>query len=184
MALGYSLGPVMAWPPAGRRRFLLAVGAAAAVGFLALRAANVYGDPVRWSEWDDGWRTAASFLNCRKYPPSLLYLVMTLGPALALLGLIADRPVPAALRPAVVFGRVPLFYYLLHLPLIHGAAVLVAVLRYGPAVLESRRPPDDWGFGLPVVYAVWIAAVFLLYWPCRWFAEVKRRSRSAWLGYL
>lgn len=191
-AAGYALGTVFDWPPARRRAFLLRLGAVATIGFVALRASNVYGDPAAWRAFASSTRTLLSFLNATKYPPSLLFLSMTLGPAMLLLRRL-DAGTPRALRPALVFGRVPLFYFLLHMPLIHLLAVMVCYAHYGTAhwMFESpslaqypfTRPPG-WGFPLPIVYAVWIAVVVALYPVCRWFAGVKARRREAWLSYL
>ncbi len=138
--------------------------------------------------------TVFSFIHCHKYPPSLCYLLMTLGPALLFLGLVVNRKPANWLKPMVVFGRVPLFYYLLHLPLIHGLAVVVNLLRYGRADWLYGAPPGpgrlpvsiplDRGFDLPVVYLVWISVVLLIYPACRWFMDLKRRRREVWLSYL
>ena len=127
-----------------------------------------------------------SFLNTTKYPPSLLFLLMTLGPAIALLPLFERLRGPVA-RAVTVFGRVPLFFYVLHLALIHALALLVGTL----AGFDPRSflrvwmfLPDEWGYGLPVVYLVWAGVVLALYPACRWFAGVKARRRDAWLSYL
>jgi uncharacterized membrane protein len=138
--------------------------------------------------------TIVSFFNCQKYPPSLDYLLMTLGPAILVLGLIEYVQVGRH-HPFLVFGRVPLFYYLLHLPLIHGIAVLLAGIRYGDLLFliyhnvptiagPSPGFPADYGYSLLTCYAIWIFVVTLLYFPCRWFAGVKARNRAAWLSYL
>ncbi len=116
---------------------------------------------------------------------------MTLGPAIFALGLF-DRPLGALAQPIITFGRVPLFYYLLHIPLIHGAAVLCDYLRFGWSPLAFAGPwdvdpetiPESYGLSLPLVYLVWIGVVVLLYWPCRWFAGVKARHPGGWLSYL
>src|SRR5260370_302099 len=115
---------------------------------------------------------------------------MTLGPSILFLGLF-DRPLGAIAKPVLVFGRVPMFYYMLHIPLIHGGALLLDLVRFG----ESPQAPfavnkevferwPDYGVSLPWIYLIWIVVVFVLYWPCAWYAEVKRRSRSVWLSYL
>jgi hypothetical protein len=162
------------------------------VAFVALRWLNVYGDPARWSVQRAPLVTVLSFLNTTKYPPSLLFLLMTLGPAALLLAWV-DRRTPRALRPALVYGRVPLFYFVLHLMLIHVLALVVCYARYGAVhwMFESpsldRYPftqPPGWGYSLPVIYAVWITVVVLLYVPCRWFSRIKLRRRDWWLSYL
>jgi hypothetical protein len=132
-----------------------------------------------------------SFLNTTKYPASLLFLLMTLGPVIALLPLLEE------VRGRVagwleVFGRVPLFYYLLHIPLIHLLAVLLTLVREPAALswLFVNHPvmvppaPDGYVWSLGLLYVVTILAVVLLYWPCRWFADLKRRSKAPWLSYL
>jgi hypothetical protein len=133
-----------------------------------------------------------SFLNTTKYPPSLLFLLMTLGPALLMLRAV-DRGTPAALRPALVFGRVPMFYFVLHLPLIHLLAVMLSLARYHDARGMFESPdlahypftaPPGWGVSLPVVYAIWAGVVVALYPACRWFADLKRRRDDPWLSYL
>src|SRR5262249_51795957 len=132
MAAGYGFGSLLMLEPGRRRKWLFGLGAGLTALFVVVRGINVYGDPDPWSVQRDGLFTLFSFLNCHKYPPSLCYLLMTLGPALLVLGWL-DRGTPGWLRPVLVFGRVPLFYYMLHLPLIHGTAVLFAYLRYGTA---------------------------------------------------
>jgi uncharacterized membrane protein len=190
MAAGYGFGTIMLLDRPVRRRRLYQLGTALTLGFIILRAVNVYGDPNPWREQSSLLWTVLSFVNCNKYPPSLLYLLMTLGPAILALGLF-DRPLPALAGPLVTFGRVPLFFYALHLPLIHGGVVLLDYVRFGWSPFAGAGPwnvdrdtlPPDYGLSLPMVYVVWIAVVLVLYLPCRWFAGVKRRRRDAWLSY-
>jgi hypothetical protein len=136
--------------------------------------------------------TVLSFLNTTKYPPSLLFLLMTLGPAMVLLWSL-DRGTPRILRPVLVIGKVPLFYYLLHFLLIHLLAVAVCFVRYGSAHWMFESPdlahypfsaPPGWGYSLPVVYLAWAFVVLAMYLPCRWFAALKQRRSDAWLSYL
>jgi uncharacterized membrane protein len=188
IALGYALGPHLLAPPDRRRRLLLGLGGALTLAFVLLRAANVYGDPGPWSAQRSTLFTIFSFVNCEKYPPSLLYLLMTLGPALAFAGW-RDGTRPGRLaRALVVFGRVPLFFYLVHLPLVHLLAVALAWARVGDAGILFTNDwyplPQRYGHGLLVTYCVWAAVVALLYPICRWFGQVKRRSRRWWLTYL
>jgi uncharacterized membrane protein len=168
------------------------VGLVSTAAFVVLRAANVYGDPVSWSAQASGTFTALSFLNTSKYPPSLLFLLMTLGPALLLLRAV-DGGTPTVLRPAAIFGKVPMFYFVLHLPLIHLLAVIVCYARYGTAHWMFESPdlgnfpftaPPGWGYSLPIVYLVWALVIVALYPACRWFAGVKQRRRDPWLSYL
>lgn len=157
-----------------------------------IRTVNGYGDPRPWAVRDSPLLTLASFLNTTKYPPSLAFLLMTLGPAIALLGWL-DRARPDR-HPLVVFGRVPLFYFVLHIPLIHLAAIVMTWVRYGaapflllpPPTLGTPREafPSDYGWDLWVVYAVTAAVVALLYPLCLWFARLRARRRAWWLGYL
>lgn len=165
MSLGYACGPIWQWDAARRQRVLAISGAAATLLFLALRMTHAYGDPQDWNG------SLISLLNTEKYPPSLQYLLMTLGPSLLALVLAEKwfaRREPGIIGGALLtFGRVPMFYYICHLYLIHLLAVII-----------NRR------FDLAVVYAIWIAVVIALYVPCRWFELVKRRSNAVWLRYV
>jgi uncharacterized membrane protein len=186
MALGYVMGGLFELEPERRRRLLLTLGSAMIVAFVVLRLANVYGDPHPWSVQSSTTFTVLSFLKVHKYPPSLLYLLMTLGPGLLLLVLFETwRGALASVLE--VFGRVPLFFYVLHIVLAHALAGLVALWAgYGTSVLTGFFPdfPPEWGYGLPMVYGVWLLVLALLYPLCRWFAEMKRRRSDWWLSYL
>jgi uncharacterized membrane protein len=191
-AAGYALGAVYRWDPPARRRFLLACGGALTLAFMVLRALNGYGDPVPWARQASAALTLVSFLNLTKYPPSLLFLLMTLGPALIMLAAL-DRATPRVLRPALVFGRVPLFYFVLHLTVIHLLAVLLCYAQNGAVhwMVESPNlgsypftPPPGWGVSLPVTYSIWLLLVVLLYPVCAWFAGVKARSAGRWVSYV
>ncbi|MEP7380720.1 MAG: heparan-alpha-glucosaminide N-acetyltransferase domain-containing protein [Gemmatimonadota bacterium] len=191
-AAGYGLGAVYRWEDERRNRFLLRLGLALVAGFLLLRTVNGYGDPSPWSQQASPLFSALSYINTTKYPPSLLFLLMTLGPIVLLLRAL-EGGTPAWLRPAHVFGKVPLFYYLLHVPLIHLTAVLVCFARYGDVhwMFQSNNlgqypvtQPPGWPLGLPWVYLIWAGVVVTLYPLCRWFASVKRRRTDWWLGYL
>jgi uncharacterized membrane protein len=190
-AAGYGLGQIYSWPSPRRKAFLLPLGLGLTAAFLVLRCIDVYGDPLRWTTQKSAAFTALSFLNTTKYPPSLLYLLMTLGPALLFLWA-ADAGTPRWLWPALTVGKVPMFYYLLHIPLIHLIAVAVCYARYGQVhwMFESPSlgqfpitPPPGWGYSLPIVYLVWAAVVLTLYPLCRWFASLKQRRSDAWLSY-
>jgi uncharacterized membrane protein len=190
-AAGYGLGQIYSWPSARRKAFLLPLGAGLSATFLVLRGINLYGDPLRWSTQKSAAFTALSFLNTTKYPPSLLFLLMTLGPALLFLWAVDGRT-PQWLRPALTVGKVPMFYYLLHIPLIHMLAIAVCYARYGQVhwMFESPTlrqfpvtPPPGWGYSLPVVYLFWAVVVITLYPLCCWFADLKRRRSDAWLSY-
>jgi uncharacterized membrane protein len=190
-AAGYGLGQIYSWPSERRRKFLLPLGAGLTVAFVVMRAINVYGDPQPWSAQRSPVYTLLSFLNTTKYPPSLLFLLMTLGPAMLFLWAV-DAGTPRWLRPALIVGKVPMFYYLLHVPLIHLIALVVCYTRYGQVhwMFESPSlghfpitPPPGWGYSLPVVYLIWAVVVLALYPLCRWFAGVKQRRNDAWLSY-
>jgi uncharacterized membrane protein len=191
-AVGYSLGQVYGWDTDRRRSFLLRLGLALSLAFLVIRGLNSYGDPSHWMRQKTAVFTVLSFLNTTKYPPSLLFLLMTLGPAMVFLWSV-DRRTPRLLRPALVIGKVPLFYYLLHFPLIHLLAIATCYVRYGSAHWMFESPdlanypftaPPDWGYSLPVVYLVWAFVVVAMYPLCRWFAALKQRRSDAWLSYL
>ncbi|HUL10825.1 MAG TPA: heparan-alpha-glucosaminide N-acetyltransferase domain-containing protein [Methylococcaceae bacterium] len=191
MAAGFAFGPVFLRETALRRQSLLHWGMALTAGYVLLRLGNLYGDSARWSIQQSDLYTLLSFLKCTKYPPSLHYLLMTLGPGLILLAVL-DRPVPRWLQPVNVFGQVPLFFYVLHLPLIHGLAALVDYGRYGHAPWQFGWPfaaadlphPPDHGFGLLIVYLATAFVVVCLFPLCRWFAGLKRTSRRLWVRLL
>ena len=195
MAAGYAFGSLLTLERERRRRLLFMVGGATVALFVVLRAANVYGDPLPWSVQGRGWwYTVLSFLNTQKYPPSLLFLLMTLGPSIIAVALFDRGRAPGRLaRPFVVFGRVPMFYYLLHVPLMHLVAVLFAYAKYGraewlfvnwPPPGQPQPEPPGYGYDLWAVYLIWLGVVLALYPLCRWFAGVKSRRRDAWLSYL
>ena len=186
MAIGYAAGAqVFARDERAGRRFALA-GIALTAAFVLLRTLDLYGDPSPRLREGEATVLLMSFLNLTKYPPSLLYLLMTLGPALVALA--AFRRARGPLADALVtFGRVPFLFYLAHLYLVHALAVGAGVAQGYPASALRDvflRLPEGYGFGLPVVYAVWLGAVALLYPMCRRYAELKARSRAWWLSYL
>lgn len=192
MALGFCFGRLYTIDAGRRERILLTTGTAMIAAFLVLRWMNVYGDPVRWSAQK---LPALSFLNCTKYPPSLDFLLMTLGPAMFALVWFERHP-PAFPNPLIVFGRVPLFYFVLHFFAAHLIAAALALLRYGsPAWSFIFHPipsmggprdlfPSGFGYDLWVAYAVWISIVVGLYPLCRRFAMLKASRRDWWLSYL
>ena len=193
MALGYCFGIVPLWDAARRQRFLLGLGVALSVAFVLLRAINRYGDPQRWSVQHSGLFSLLSFLNCTKYPPSLLFLLMTLGPALLAMAWL-ERVRLSSGNPLIVFGRVPFFFYVLHLAAAHVVTIVINLLRYGRANFLLLPPPSmggpremfppRFGFDLWVVYVVWIGVIVMLYPVCRCFAQLKQRRRNWWLSYL
>ena len=197
MAAGYAFGRVLTLAPARRNRICLAVGLGATGLFLLLRGFNLYGDPRPWSaaaQSPDGspsMPALLSFLNATKYPASLAFLLMTLGPTLALVPLL-QRARGALARWITVFGRVPFFFYVLHIPLIHTLALLVSKIRLGQVSpwlftnhpMGNPPPPDGDTWSLPLLYVVWAAAILTLYLPCRWFADLKARRSDWWLRYV
>jgi len=193
MVAGFCFGRVYRLPSERRARVLVRFGLALTAAFVVIRLVNVYGDPAPWSRQATAVYTFLSLLNTTKYPPSLQFLLMTLGPAIAFLGWI-DGARPGDRNPLVVFGRVPLFYFVLHLPLIHLMAIGLTWMRYGtqpflflpPPTLGTPRDvfPPGYGWSLGVAYAVWIAAVVALYPVCLWFSRVKQRRREWWVSYL
>jgi uncharacterized membrane protein len=190
VAAGYSFGEVIRLEPAQRRRFLWTTGVAMTAAFVILRAWGVYGDPRPWTTHATPLLTLLSFVNCTKQPPSLLYVLMTLGPAIAALAVIDRMDIRGPVgRALVTLGRVPLFYFLLQWFVIHGLAVVSGLVRglpvawlFSPAALGPY--PEGWALGLPSVYAAWAIVLAILYMPCHWFAGVKARHPGGWLAYL
>jgi uncharacterized membrane protein len=190
MALGYAFGSLLQGDAAARRRRLAIVGGALTLAFIVVRAINVYGDKHPWEPQRSPLFTLMSFLACSKYPPSLLYLLMTIGPAILLLAAMDRARGEGLAKPVLLFGRVPMFYYLLHIILIHGLVLVAGTFHYGhfmPQLAEgpfSGERPEGWGYNLATVYAIWVGVLVLLYPACAWFAGVKRRRNDAWLRYL
>jgi uncharacterized membrane protein len=183
MAAGYAIGPWAMLPQRERRARFLRVGLASSAAFVALRVTNLYGDPHAWTATGSALRAVLSFLDCEKYPPSLLFLLMTLGPAACALAWL-DRPLGPWGTRIAVYGRVPLFYYVLHIFLIHGLAIVLAWPALGAAAVFHSFMAGGLALPLPAVYALWIGVVIALYPACRWFDDVKRRSHAAWTSYL
>jgi uncharacterized membrane protein len=197
MAAGYAFGRILTLEPARRNRICLQLGLGAIALFLALRGFNLYGDPRPWSAGPRGpgggpaMPALLRFLNTNKYPASFLFLLMTLGPTIALIPLLEQARGVLA-RWITVFGRVPFFYYVLHIPLIHALALVVSVVRLGMVSpwLFTNHPmnnppaPDGYTWTLGLLYVVWLVAIALLYPACAWFADLKARRRDWWLGYL
>jgi uncharacterized membrane protein len=188
MALGYVVAQVYRWDASRRRRFLIVCGAVAVALFIALRAANGYGNPDQWSVQRTGALTVASFLNVRKYPPSLLFLLMTLGLAFIALALTENARGRVA-RWLGVYGRVPMFFYVAHIFVVHAIGVLLALMQGGvlrriPVITDPASLPDWYGVSLPGVYVAWGCVVLLMYYPCRAFSRLKARRNDWWLRYM
>lgn len=203
MAVGYAFGALYQHDTAWRRRVLLAMGSTMTVLFIVLRAIDVYGDPAKWSRQKSAMFTVLSFLNTTKYPPSLLFLLMTLGPAIIALAwfepkassiyVSGSQSIFTRLRNALVtFGRVPLFFYILQWYAAHLIAIVAGLIAGQPVAYQwaspivkfSSPPPPGVGFPLWVVYLCWAVGVLLLYPVCKWFAGLKARRRDWWLSYL
>jgi len=201
MTAGFAFGSLLVRPD--RRKLVLTLGTCSTVLFFVLRAFNFYGNgiaglPLRYPHSGGLWSvqptislTAASFFNTLKYPPSLDYLLMTLGPSLILLALLDKNKAERGLsRVLVIFGRVPMFYYILHLYLIHILAILVAIafhqpMLHGAVIADFATKPAGYGHGLPFIYAMWTLAVAILYLPCLWFMQLRSQHRDwSWLSYL
>jgi uncharacterized membrane protein len=185
MSAGYCFGRFYDWEAGRRQRWLLGLGCGAIAAFILLRASNLYGNLQPWVSQPRRGFTVLSFLDLTKYPPSLCYLLLTLGAGLVLLALF-ERWRPRVIQPLLVFGRVPFFYYILHIPLVHGLAYLTNVVRFGRGDFSPVHgtPPPEAGFSLLSTYFVWALVVALLYPACRWFVALKQRRRDlAWLSY-
>lgn len=197
MAVGYAFGKILLFEPKRRTQTCLALGLGAIALFLLLRGFNLYGDPIPWHhavirrDGRPAMPALLAFLNCTKYPASLNFLLMTLGPMIALMPRLESARGPLA-RAISTFGRVPFFYYVLHIPLIHALALIVSKFRLGyvsPWLFTNHpmgnpEPPAGYIWSLPLLYLVWGIAVVMLYFVCRWFAALKARRSEWWLSYL
>lgn len=189
LCFGYGFGRVFLLETAARQRTLHRVGWGMIAAFLALRGLDWYGDPGHWHAHDVAWKTAGDFLDVKKYPPSLQYVLMTLGPVLALLPWLERARGPVA-DFFLAFGRAPLFAYVLHIYLAHGLSLLLGVAEGHPVatyvnpLFEHVPDAENWGLALPGTYAAWAVVVALLYLPTRWFAGIKARRKDWWLSYL
>jgi uncharacterized membrane protein len=202
MAAGYAMGALL--ERSDRRKWILGLGVALTLAFFVLRALNLYGNGEAstsfflpstvgpWKVQPSLTLTIIAFFDTLKYPPSLDYLLMTLGPALIVLacldGVAAERGLG---RILLVFGRVPLFYYVLHILVIHAMAIFVGMLFHQSVSwlchggFFLHPPPAGYGHGLPFVYLMWCIALLILYFPCKWYMAFKNRHREwGWLSYL
>ena len=200
MSAGFALGAILSLPAARRRKIMLLIGTAAIALFVLLRATNIYGNPTStpfpgggaFAPQPTTGMTLVAFLNVEKYPPSLDFLLMTLGPGLLALaafdGIRATRSRIAG--KFVVFGRVPLFYYVIHIYTAHLIAIVAALAFHQPiarllnGTYVFSRPEPGYGHHLGFIYVVWMAMNVALYFPCRWYAEYKRTHHQWWLSYL
>jgi len=198
MAAGYVLGTLYTIDRDRRKQWLTRLGAGAIGLYILLRLTNLYGNaPAGLGGVSQGdfhiqptlAKTVILFLDVEKYPPSLQFLLMTIGPSLLLLAWLDRATVPRGLSAIWIFGRVPMFFYVLHLYVIHLLAIIVSAMRgqslhwllHGAIFGET---PPGYGYDLPFVYAMWITALLVLYLPCQWFAELKKRRKDWWLSYV
>jgi uncharacterized membrane protein len=189
MAAGYAFGAVYDWAPERRHRFLIRLGVGMVAAFIIIRATNLYGDAREWAVQKDGVFTVLSFLNVNKYPPSLLFLLMTLGPAMLALAWFERLGRGPIARALVTYGRVPLFFYVLQWILAHLFAIGFSLIA-GKSIAHlfafpgTVPAPAGVGFGLGITYLAWILGIAVSYPLCRWFAGVKRRRTEWWMSYL
>lgn len=188
--LGYGFGMLyQQQDTVKRRKTILSIGFAVVILFIFLRSINLYGDPAHWSQQKNGFYTFLSFINASKYPPSLLYLCMTLGPSIIVLSLIetAQNKFTNVLS---MYGRVPFFYYILHFFLIHVICVILffATGHTSKDIIDTNTPflfrPQHFGFSLSTVYGLWLLVILILYKPCKWFDDYRKNHREWWLSYL
>ena len=202
MLLGYSMGRwyLKGFDSTRRQKLLMRVGVTATILFFFLRGINIYGDPAPWEFQKEGLRTFFSFMNCSKYPVSLLYTLMTLGPVLIALSWL-EKISLRRWKPLEVFGRVPMFYYIIHFYLIHVLAIATYLIVYhkgfsdlnfhfsaGDKFLEGAGyfggVPIGAGYGLRWVYLIWIAVILIMYPLCKKYNAYKSTHNQWWLGYL
>jgi uncharacterized membrane protein len=194
MALGFAFGAILTMDPARRDRLCLQIGLAATAAFMILRFFDLYGDPRTFAMLKSGDHPLPAlfaFLNTTKYPASLQFLLMTLGPTIALMPLF-EKARGAVAQAMGLFGKVPFFFYLLHIPLIHLLAIAVSKIRLGEVSawlfanhpMGAPPPPDGYTWSLPLLYAVWAVTLVMLWPACRWFAQVKAGRPGALLRYL
>jgi uncharacterized membrane protein len=194
MSMGYYFGALYnpGYNAVKRRKILLSAGLGAITLFIMLRSFNIYGDAAQWSAQKNMVFSFLSFLNVSKYPPSFLYALVTLGPAFIFLSL-AEKPLNWVTEKIAVFGRVPFFYYVIHLYLIHLFAIIGAIIsdyNWSAMILSGRvnrvAELKGYGFNLFIVYLVWLALIVILYPCCKWFDRYKRNNQStkSWLTYL
>ncbi|WP_428151871.1 DUF1624 domain-containing protein [Brevundimonas sp.] len=187
MLLGYGIGQMFTLETDRRRRMLTVLGLSMIAVFVLLRSLQVYGDSKPWEPHPELWKTIGDFIDVQKYPPSLQFVLITIGPALAFLPVLERLRGPVATF-LLAFGRAPLFAYVLHIWLAHLLAMAVGVVMGLPASGFFNPlftgPPEGWGFNMVQTYGFWALILAILYLPTQWFAGVKARRRDWWLGYL
>lgn len=189
MALGYAFGILYEIEKNRRLQLLRKIGLSMIAAFMIIRAINIYGDPNPWSIQSSFSYTLLSFINCHKYPPSLLYLLITLGIAILLLYWLEKTKI-CYFKPLIILGQQPLFFYVIHVYLIHLTAILFALSKYGITPFTFSHLGINWkpkavGYGLPMVYVISLLMTCLLYIFCKWFSQYKKKHRGKWwLNYL
>ena len=192
MILGYCFGKLYTtYQKIEQRKVILILGIGVTLFFILLRAINLYGDPKPWSQQETYLYTLFSFIDTQKYPPSLLYAAMTIGPGIIFLS-VFEKTKNVVTEIIVAFGRVPFFYYVLHFFLIHFLSMIFFLTRghkftegiyEGPNMLPNFIAAKE-GYSLGIVYLIWIGVIIILYPVCKWFSEYKKRHRKWWLSYL
>lgn len=183
IAAGFWFGTLYKMKANERKKYLLRLGLFCLLLFVLLRYSNFYGDLNIWTKQTNWYFTLLSFINCSKYPPSLLFLLITLGIAFIVLAFL-ENVQHKLLNIALVYGKVPFFYYILHIVVIHASAIIVATFIGTKATTTFDEPITIWGFDLPGVYIAWVLIVAALYLPCYWFMTLKQRRKDWWLSYL
>ena len=191
MLMGYALGSLYlpSFDPVKRKKILLYTGLSTLVFFVVFRLFNIYGDPAPWETQRNFVHTVLSFFNVSKYPPSLMYLCMTIGTSITILSLIENIQNKFT-NILVVYGNVPFFYYVLHFYLIRILTVIVFFASGFTTrqIAEPNNPfffqPKGFGYNLAGVYLVWLFVIAVLYFPCRWFSKYKKTHQQWWLSYL
>lgn len=187
IGLGYFMGVIFSFPEQRRRQYLLMLGVAFTVAFIVLRYINIYVDLHPWAAQETALLTLMAFLDTQKYPPSLAYILMTLGPGLILLSLISEKSCTTKINQMIItFGRVPFFFYLMHLFLLMALALSVAYFVHGFEIATQffRENPHQYGYSIGIVYLVAGFLLFVLYFPCAWYGRIKAKYKKWYLSYL
>ena len=188
MAAGFGFGKIILLDAQKRNKMLISLGLGLIFAFIVIRGIDIYGDSNKWTSQKGIIFTAFDFIDTTKYPPSLLFLLMTLGPAIAILPLL-EKVKGLINKFFFTYGRVPMFYYVIHIPLAHLLALLVALaIGMNPEFMFNNTPPwlwsDKWGYSLPIVYLVWFCLIMSLYPISLWFSKIKKKKKSWWMSYL
>lgn len=186
MSLGYFMGPLFMLSEKSKRQHLLVYGIIFTLAFIIIRFMNIYGDPNPWSVQDNTMLTIMSFLDTYKYPPSLSFLLMTLGPSCLFLSLISEKWCTNKFNQIIItYGKVPFFFYLVHLPLILGTMLIIVAFNHGiGAIFTYHNNILDYGYSIEVVYFMWLLFLFLLYYPCLWYGQYKAQSKKWYWSYI